>query len=306
MPRLTPEMEHCTFFACNAAGDPGGTGFIVGRHSPAGHPHYYAITNKHVYVTSPCVRVNTRGGKARLIDRSADLDWHFIKDGPDVVASDITDELNDDDLITTWGEGSFVTPDKIATFNIGIGDEGVMIGMFYDHHGDKSGNAPVGRFGSVAHIANEKFKVKLENDQRAQAYHLMDMRSRSGFSGSPVFVYRTIETDLNAFDQDANEFRFDAGADCFLLLLGIHCGQFKDQVDAKKFRAAKRKAENIGDLIVKEGDVLEIPSSMTCVLPAWHITKALDHPKLVSRRIERDTALGAEAPQPPRPEGVAT
>jgi hypothetical protein len=52
------------------------------------------------------------------------------------------------------------------------------------------------------------------------------MHSRTGYSGSPVFVYRTSNTNLDAIFKD----RVEAGSpgDIFIYLLGIHCGQFPE------------------------------------------------------------------------------
>jgi hypothetical protein len=300
MPRLTPEMENCTFFMCDEKGDPGGTGFIVARDAPAGF-HYYAITNKHVYAKRPNLRVNTVSGKPRVIPLDPDLDWQITPNGPDVAAADITDLVRETDKLSAWGEGSFATTEGMREVNVGIGDEAVMVGMFYDQHGNDEGNAPVGRFGSMAHLADERFKIRLHKDYRRDAYHLIDMRSRSGFSGSPVFLYRTSVTDLTAFDHTNKSYTLDMNDPCFLMLLGIHCGQFGDRIELTKARKKPATTEAYGDPI-KEGDDLEIPSSMTCVLPAAHITDVINHPRLEERRAKRDEATLGEPRRAPRPE----
>ena len=71
------------------------------------------------------------------------------------------------------------------------------------------------------------------------ASHIGDMRSRPGFSGSPVFTFRE-SADFN--DRPTAH------------LLGIHSAQFRDDVTVRT-ESRELKAW--------------VPSSMTIIVPAW-------------------------------------
>src|ERR1700730_10815269 len=51
------------------------------------------------------------------------------------------------------------------------------------------------RFGNISLLASDDAPIEQPNQQRRPS-HIFDMRSRPGFSGSPVFVYRTPSGDL--------------------------------------------------------------------------------------------------------------
>jgi hypothetical protein len=66
-----------------------------------------------------------------------------------------------------------------------VGDEVFMLGRFISHSGIKR-NQPLARFGNIAMMPGEL--VEDGRGMRVEAF-LVEMRSLSGFSGSPVFVY---------------------------------------------------------------------------------------------------------------------
>ena len=146
-----------------------------------------------------------------------------------------------------------------------------MIGLFTSHHGGER-NVPSARFGNLAMLANDGAPIETEGGFRRPC-HLVDMRSRSGFSGSPVFIYRTPTDDLTnpSLQNQTYTDRLMKGS-LFLALLGIHCGQYQEQVD---IRRAPEAGEAIGDPI-REWDKLILPSSMTIVVPCWRISELLD------------------------------
>jgi hypothetical protein len=74
---------------------------------------------------------------------------------------------------------------------ISEGDEVFYVGMFAQHTGEKR-NLPIIRFGNISLMPYEKILIKrdpyTDNRYPVDAY-LVECRSRSGLSGSPVFVY---------------------------------------------------------------------------------------------------------------------
>jgi hypothetical protein len=120
--------------------------------------------------------------------------------------------------------------------------------------------------------------------------HLVDTRSRTGFSGSPVFVYRNPTSDLrslwNKIPNLDSGYHFNQQGNILFALLGVHCGQFWESVDIKKAKNRKSK-QAMGDPIL-EGDELQIQGGMTIVIPAWRITELLENPELAEKRDEWD------------------
>jgi hypothetical protein len=121
-------------------------------------------------------------------------------------------------------------------------------------------NKPFLRFGNLSSMPIE---IQQETGCRKPSY-CVDMHSRPGFSGSPVFVYRTMG---NAVD-----LRWGGPRDVivtpdqsFLYLLGIHWGQFPEKWKAK-------------DSSGREQDIRGL-SGLTCVIPATRIGDLLNaHP----------------------------
>lgn len=309
MPRIPKQVENNVFYLYRTdpkTGEvtgPWGTGFVVVR--PYGPPdllmgHYYAVSNHHVAVDggASLIRINTAKG-SRLIDTDP-LDWTFFGQGDDLCVTDITDQLDPDDDISAVKEDTFASRKLIDDYEIRFGEDAFMVGLFVDHGGSKR-NAPSTRFGNVSRLASESDLVKQPNGNLRPS-HLVDLRSRPGFSGSPVFVFRTHASDLSTEFTDAmkgaarGSYILFTEKEHFLKLLGVHCGQFRDVIKIKEARnlevgealeAIEEGVEN-ANVALKIGDKLYIPSSMTIVVPAWCITDLLNHPELEAMRKKRE------------------
>jgi hypothetical protein len=145
------------------------------------------------------------------------------------------------------------------------------------------------------------------------------MHSRTGFSGSPVFVYRTFGSDLDSdmfglhFDHlQIDEWGNDMSRSGKLRVktlfnfLGIHWRQFPEEWEiTPKKELARKEAQRRGLLL--EDAYIEGMSGMTCVIPAWQILEVLDMPKLKNRRNEADAVARRRLSQEssPRPEADA-
>jgi hypothetical protein len=207
MPRIRQAAVDATFYLfrrnpqTGAIDGPWGTGFFVIRSSkiPTGHPHFYAVTNWHVAIDAGAsiIRVNTHDGKSRFIDYHPD-EWKCPQTGDDLAAIDVTTELDpgNDQMIGLF-EDMFVTQKEFESFSIGLGEDTFMCGLFTSHHGGER-NVPVVRFGNLSMLATEAAPVELDAGASVPC-HLVDTRSRAGFSGSPVFVFRGVGSDLLSF-----------------------------------------------------------------------------------------------------------
>src|SRR5439155_21246754 len=81
---------------------------------------------------------------------------------------------------------SFITAHDLEEYNVGPGDEVFLVGRFVSHDGQLR-NTPVVRVGSIAMMPGEPVRQELRSFD--QLSYLIEARSLSGFSGSPVLLY---------------------------------------------------------------------------------------------------------------------
>lgn len=306
MPRLHPQLQDCVFFlygrnpSTGAIDGPLGSGFFVSR-SPAAKPglnHLYAVTNWHVAVRlgASIVRLNQKDGTTRFLDYEPS-DWTFNAD-EDLAIIDVHDDLRPNDGISHINERQFLAGGVWSRSGLTIGDDAFMIGLFAGHHGG-DWNVPCARFGNVAMLSSLHAKVKMTNGSE-QPCHLVDCHSRGGFSGSPVFVYRTSGSDLtNLSGKDV--WGRDKPTNVLFALLGIHCGQFWEEIE---FQKSDQIAVEHSRRPITEGDKLSVPSSMTTVMPAWRISNLLDSEPLEILRMKREVGWRQAQANTPRSENA--
>lgn len=311
MPRIPQNVIKGVFYLyanaddAKAGRDPGGTGFIVrfdgtlremyGRH------FFYGVTNHHVACDGfPVIRLNKRDGDPDIIDLGPDQ-WFFIPGKYDVavVPLNLDDKIHDVSSISTK---QFVIEDGAP--DISVGEDVFMIGLFLNPNGTAI-NVPLARFGNVSMLPNEKAKIEQENGFWNVNY-VVDMHSRIGFSGSPVYVYRTFGGDLtnvaghNFEEIEIQQITARSGVRLgqtsisgpfsgrgrlrthnLFNLLGIHWAQFPEEWDLKERKTlteARRKQ------LVAKGSYVEGMSGLTCVIPAWQIYEVLNMPEVKNQR----------------------
>src|SRR5262249_39177458 len=152
-----------------------------------------------------------------------------------------------------------VTKEEITNRDIGVGDDVIFVGRFMPYDGVEI-NEPSVRFGNVSMMPKQPIP---REDGTHQESFLIEARSLSGYSGSPVFFcerhglgHRHI---LPEFD---------------LRLLGIDWGHM-----------------HLNQPVLMQGGAMQHPdlvvqanSGMMGVVPAWKIQELLDHPALVAER----------------------
>jgi hypothetical protein len=311
MPRVPSLVCNAAFYLypsvkdAKAGGNFGGTGFLIAvpskRHAKYGRAHIYAVTNWHVAVQgSPVIRLNSKSGAPDILDFDADQ-WFF--DGVHDIA--VLPLQIDPDLhsTTVLYSNMLVTERQIKDARIGPGDDVFMIGRFMDHDGGQS-NRPALRFGN---IAMDPTPIQQDNGVRADAY-CIDLHSRSGYSGSPVFVYRTPHSDLEPPPiQRTSNFGLpiQPSSGVFFLLLGIHFAQFPEMWEVTSRGKLRNKSDSRREPLLTDGKYIKGLSGMTCVLPAWTIRKVLNIPLLreMREKIEENTeAMFQRDGYPPEPE----
>jgi hypothetical protein len=306
MPTLRKELNDSVFYLyardpkTGEIVGPQGTGFLVARLANTAWPtaHHYAVSNWHVAVQggASIIRFNTKDGGTRFLEYDPSQ-WLFEPCSDDLAAVDITADIRETDQIFVQSEASFLTQDIINEYAIEFGEDVFMIGMFASHHGGKR-NIPAARFGNLSMLASPEAPITLENEAKRPA-HLVDMRSRGGFSGSPVFIYRTPSGNLSSPTMHRMKDPHPTGysgsnmrtrKEWFVGLMGIHCGQFWETIEVRK---ANSKNERRGDPIV-EGDTLSVHGGMTIVAPAWRVTDLLNLEAFETMRRQREIEAGGE------------
>lgn len=255
MPRIPDQLIDCVVFLYRSVDDAknrrklGGTGFIVGRPMEGVNWHVpYLVSNWHVALGggASVASVNRKDGYPPAIFDLEPADWIAHPDGDDLAAICIADYLEYGiHEIGAVREDQFVNQARLQEWGIGVGDEVVMLGRFVNHQGRET-NKPAARFGSIS-IMLDKFWSKSMG--KLQEGFAVEMRSRTGFSGSPVLVYRTSSTVLT-------------------------------KVDVKKFSGFL--GVNFGYVLDEDGE----NTWLNGVIPAWKVTEILDTPTMKAKQKE--------------------
>ena len=294
MPRIGKEILDAAFYLygseeeARAGQNMGGTGFLVSyihTHEVNRDPYVYAVTNWHVAVRDgfSVVRLNCHDGTTDTFDFDPS-EWQFIPGGPDVAAVRIApDPLKHKSAAIPLS--SFVSRNRHPyDLEVDTGEDVFMVGRFMDHDGGEV-NVPAVRFGNISVMPTLMQVGELTHPQQ---YYCIDMHSRTGFSGSLVVAYRTLGSDLSGkdarilYDEVVNAVKRGMTPDLWPYwgLLGIHCGQFMEQMELKADKETARKYV-IG------------MSGMTLVAPAWDIEDTLNLPKLQEERCALDADKAA-------------
>lgn len=275
MPRISDSMLDAVVFLYRSAVEAesrsrlGATAVLIAREiegaeTKIGQRLYvpYLVSNRHaVFDKSACVAaVNRKDGNPPTILDFDQESWIKHPDGDDLAAICVMGWLDPaTHKINARLESSFVTPQIIEDYQIGIGDEVFMIGRFINHDG-KRVNEPAARFGCVSVMLSDiQVPGYYDQGQRIQQAFAVEMRSRTGFSGSPVRVYRTMWSNLASIDHPQHGFDF---------MLGVNWGYILDEEGENTF--------------------------LNGVVPAWKISELLRTPALqkpfddLSARLEND------------------
>lgn len=273
LPKLGPykELLDSVFYLYRDANDAevgapsGATGFLISMRSKdfPDRYHSYAVTNWHVAVQGglSTIRLPTNDGRVAVIEKGPE-DWEFIPSEHDLAITPL--EICDHYRIHTIDCDLFLTEEQEGREDIGPGDDVLMIGRFVNYDGGQT-NRPSIRFG---HISMSHVPVEYSNGKILDSF-ILDMNSRTGFSGSPIFVYRTAGS---IFDHDGN--RVEVVGSAKMWLLGIHCRQFPEDMQAKSGHGTPIHIKGL--------------SGMTAICPASEILKILQLPKLEELRMAHE------------------
>jgi hypothetical protein len=218
----------------------GGTAFVVGVRAGDGRTAYpHLVTAKHVAeAIEPLdllIGMNAKDGKPRFL-KTGGQKWWFHPTEPDSV--------------------------DIAEFDIGLGDELYIVGLFTRFFG-RTHLIPLVRTGNIAMMPKDQLPIK---DFGNMEVYLAEGRSIGGLSGSPVFVRSTLKMPVKtAAGQPASI----SGLGPFHFL-GLMHGHW----DLPTTFAANELAEAVN-------------MGVSIVVPAKKVLEVLYHPELVEIRRRR-------------------
>lgn len=278
--RISDTVKRCVGFVGIREGSGikyGGTVFLVRvneeseiRGGAKFKTHFiYMVTAKHVAEKldgSDCViRFNNREGRT-VIFEAHEIRWWYHPTESAVVDSAVAvfkppDELNID--AATISDSLFATPELISEYEIGIGDEVYVAGLF-TRVTETAKNQPVVRTGNIFMMPDEK--IEFGEIGLIDAY-LIETKSFGGLSGCPVFVRHTVSAPLTQEVGRPPIGRFGrlyGGGSSYLL------------------------GSMIGHWIVPEGTNPELAEALNvgvaAVVPMYKIQEVLNHPELVEMR----------------------
>lgn len=264
----------------------GGTGFLVSVPSkrwPDQYHHHHGVTNWHVACDGgfSVIRVNGLSGKPEAFSFGPE-DWIFRPRNHDIAISPPLLLRTDTHKIETAGASVLLTTEDEVSQDINAAEDVFMVGRFVDYDGVET-NVPSFRFG---HISIINAKIKQPTGYLGRSI-VVDMHSRTGYSGSPVFVYRTAGSRF--IEGGAGpEARFVMGGH-YLKILGIHWGQFPEQWEIRS--GAVKAGTNKSASLITDGHYVEGLSGMTCVAPSSAILDILYGPELTQMREAMEVQL---------------
>jgi hypothetical protein len=167
-----------------------GTGFMLFRRTQNSNAVYIA-TARHVIdkikdtgLDRILLRLNTKSHGAIWLETPL-KDWRTHPDGitVDVAVTDFAWNEEWDHEPYPVAEETWATQEIIREYEIGVGTDVMITGLFHPHHGNQN-NIPIVRVGTIAGMPIETVATNIGS---IDAY-LIDTRSIRGLSGSPVFV----------------------------------------------------------------------------------------------------------------------
>jgi hypothetical protein len=198
--RVSSELKNSVCFLCGKEDDGSynvrGTGFFVSvpdELEPKDVWYIYLVTAKHIVDQAKAdgypnfhLRINRRDGGVDFVEEP-DI-WKYPKvPGPDVAVMPIY--KLDLKLAVAMMPIQMALADEASldSRGVGIGDEVLMVGLFRKRYGYRK-NIPIVRGGIIAAMPEEP----LEDEETGNLYdaYLIEIRSLSGLSGSPVIVFK--------------------------------------------------------------------------------------------------------------------
>jgi len=280
MPKIPRETIDTAIYLYPSAEDAencvnvGGSGFLVGIPGTKGQRGWiYAVTNCHVSRECKTIRLNTIDGGKRVLEPRVWIE-HPDKKTDLAIASLGVTNLNIFRFQTFMPTVHFVDKTRLVDFQLGVGDDCYMIGRFVNHEGYQR-NLPTARFGAIAQMPGEPIWTPWSVQEDA---YLVEVRSISGFSGSPVIVRIPASRTHKVTRRAPNGIPVSDNSSLdWHMLLGVDCGHSIDK-DAAIFQAGEKEP-------LKDYEV-EYNTGLAIVIPAWKLQEVIDSPEARKMREE--------------------
>lgn len=253
----------------------GGSGFVVGYPlKPTKKALLCVVTNKHVIDSgNMVVRVNTTDGKTDTIALDH-AKWYLHPQGDDIAICPIS--LSSLHRVKHLRSDAFITKETIDGFDIGPGDECFIVGRFVNHEG-RQRNLPSVRFGNISQMPWEPIVI----DGFPQESFLVEARSISGYSGSPVYVYVPSQMHSPQIVKAARDHNFKLpGVSPKRVNLPMMAGPWLLGVDFCHIRWDEPIWSRITNKPVSDDWFIKSNTGMMGVVPAWKIMEILEGPEM--------------------------
>lgn len=268
MPRIAEQYSDIAIYLyasrahADSGSDIGGSGFLVGVpvDGNPGRSWVLAVTNRHnIEQGATIVRVNNKAGSTAIYEIQQD-DWFFHSDDQDLAVAPT--RMNEDyQRFRFVNIDSLVTKEKMTELDIGVGTDTFLVGRFVGSDGGQT-NIPTVRFGNIAQMPT----TILNEFNQAQESFIIESRSISGFSGSPVFAYKQpFQVKLGGESSQADNTFWGPA------LLGVNWGH----------------AGSVGCIFDAQGNeqemYVETNAGLAFATPAWRLLELLNSSRLRDR-----------------------
>jgi hypothetical protein len=264
--------------------DPCATGFFVSVASkviPA-NGYFAFVTAKHVVDDlmgkKAALIVNRKGGGVITLGDACEK-WFLHPTDTTADVAVLPVNLPPDVDILAISTDNFASPEAINKYQVGIGDEVFIVGLFTYAPGTKR-NMPIVRHGNIAMLPDEQ----IDTSSGYANVYLVEARSIGGISGSPVFVRPTLRVPGKEPDGTDISLHGISGRMLLLGLMQAHWDIRESELNKPSFIQDRQRGVNLG---------------IAVVVPAYKILETINHPQLAALRDAADReAHVAIAPQP--------
>lgn len=291
MPRIIDWAVDCSIYLYPSEADAnrgervGGSGFLFGMPMADERGTFvYAVSNWHVVKTNPVIRLNTKDGKFDALPLTVDQ-WYRHPDGEtDLAVAPIDFALQSNYRLLVINHTHLLSRDWISKFSVGIGDDLFVVGRFVDHDGIQR-NQPTVRFGAIAQMPGDPIETKMG---RQDAF-LAELRSISGYSGSPVFALIPLHRDPTKSPKERAQLETapaGIGAKERILLIGVDCGHMHCLEDQDVFEEV---SDAHGNKVLRPTNLwVSVNTGMAIVIGAWKLDELLQIEELKTMREEEN------------------
>ena len=287
MPRIPDSLLDCAIYLYESVDDARkrtkacGSGFLYAIMISETEAFIYAISNWHVVTRAPVVRLNTKAGDFDVLS-FATTEWTRNPDNETDLAAIPLAFSHRNHRFSPVRSTEILTAERISALGIGIGDDIFAVGRFINREGEQR-NEPTVRFGILAQMPGDP----IQTDVGSQEAYLGEIRSISGYSGSPVFALAPSRRDpeflakIHPGDTPVSQWLrkmmvdniLDMGGES-VFFLGIDCAHLHSYEQV------------LDDHRTPTGMVPKSNTGMAIIIPAWKLTELLEVKTLKKQRSE--------------------